>query len=131
MYSGAQTIVADAPISNIPVFVKEGSIIVTGPVMQYSTEKAADSLTITIYGKKDATFVLYEDENENYNYENGKSASIKFMYNANTNAIEIGDSMGSFDGMLTNRVFKLVFINGNSSISKQVNYNGKKVVIKF
>ncbi len=131
MYSGGQTILADAPINNIPVFVKEGAIIITGPVMQYSNQKPADSLTITIYGKKDASFVLYEDENENNNYEAGKSATIKFTYNAVTNAIEIGERKGSFDGMLASRIFKIVFINNNAVISKQVNYNGKKKIIKL
>jgi len=40
IFKGGETIEADAPINTIPVFVKEGSILVTGPVMQYSTEKS-------------------------------------------------------------------------------------------
>jgi len=131
MIKGGQTIDAAAPINTIPVFVKEGSIIVTGPVMQYGTEKPADTLTVTVYGNKDATFTLYEDENENYNYESGKFAKIKLSYIAATKTFTAAAQVGSFDGMLTNRVFNIVFIDNNTTATMQLNYNGKKAKMKF
>ncbi len=133
MYGGGQTVLADAPISNSPVFVKEGSIIITGPVMQYSTEKPADSLIVTVYGKKDASFVLYEDENENYNYENGKSATIKILYSAKTNSITIEERKGSFEGMLSTRNFKIVMVDKNTSVAteKFIQYNGNRINVSL
>ncbi|MFN8251111.1 MAG: glycoside hydrolase family 31 protein [Ferruginibacter sp.] len=130
MQGGGQIINADAPIGHIPVFVKEGSIIVTGPVMQYSTEKPADTLTITIYGNKDAAYSLYEDENENYNYEKGKSASIQMQYKAATQTLTLQKRSGSFNGMLQNRIFKIVRIDkkGNSK-PLTVKYNGSAVSV--
>ena len=130
MYTGGQTIDVAAPINNIPVFVKAGTILVTGPVMQYSTEKPADTLTVTIYGNKDASFTLYEDENENYNYENNKFSKINLTYSAATKMFTASASIGKFEGMLNNRVFKIVLIN-NATVSRQVNYNGNKIGIKF
>lgn len=125
MYSGGQNITADAPMDHIPVFVKEGSIIVTGPVMQYSSEKPADTLTITIYGNKDASYSLYEDENENNNYEKGKSATISMQYKAATKTLTLQKRSGSFAGMLQQRVFLVERTDKNGTTRPvSVLYNG-------
>jgi len=132
LFKGGQIIDAAAPINTIPVFVKEGSILVTGPVMQYSTEKPADTLTVTIYGNKDAYFTLYEDENENYNYEDNRFSKINFNYKANAKNLTISAVQGIFEGMLKERIFKIVFINTNLTVVyKDIHYNGEKSTVKF
>ncbi len=131
-FSGGQTISATAPISNIPVFVKEGSIIVTGRVMQYSTEKPADTLTVTVYGNKNASYTLYEDENENCNYEKGKWTIIKMNYSAATQNITLQKREGSFAGMLFNRIFKIVRIDKTGTKKEiTVAYDGNKITKVF
>jgi alpha-D-xyloside xylohydrolase len=131
IFKGGQTIDADAPIKNTPVFVKEGTILVTGPVMQYSTQKSADTLTVTIYGNKDAAFTLYEDENENYNYETGKFSTINLSYSANTKTFTADAAAGQFEGMINKRVFNIVFISNTATVNKQLNYTGNSVAIKL
>ncbi|RZM11223.1 MAG: glycosyl hydrolase family 31, partial [Pedobacter sp.] len=68
-HSGGQMIRTAAPQDKIPVFVKAGSIIPMGKVMQYTAEKNNDTFEIRIYTGADAVFDLYEDEADNYNYE--------------------------------------------------------------
>jgi len=131
MYTGGQTIEVDAPVTKLPVFIKEGSILVTGPVMQYSTEKRADTLTISVYGNKNAAFNLYEDGNENYDYENGKYATINFTYDAVTKKFTANAAVGKFTAMLNNRVFNIVCINKDKTVSKISQYNGDKTVVQF
>ncbi|MEP6950285.1 MAG: DUF5110 domain-containing protein, partial [Ginsengibacter sp.] len=108
---GGQKIDADAPYERIPVFVKEGSIIPFGPELQYTAEKTADTILLYIYTGKNASFSLYEDENTNYNYEKGKFSNIPFSYNEAKQQLIIGARNGSFDGMLKNRTFKIVWIS--------------------
>jgi alpha-D-xyloside xylohydrolase len=131
IFTGGQTIDAAAPITNIPVFVKEGTVLVTGPVMQYSTERPADTLTVTVYGNKDAAFTLYEDENENYNYENNKFSTIKFNYTAATKTLTAEAVAGKFEGMLHDRVFNIVLVNNSSATSRVINYSGATTTTKF
>ena len=45
-FNGGQTIKAAAPPDKIPVFVKGGSIIPMGKLMQYTNEKPNDTLEI-------------------------------------------------------------------------------------
>src|SRR5215213_6572796 len=48
-FSGGQTIKAAAPQDKIPLFVKTGSIVPMGKLMQYTSEKPMDTLEIRIY----------------------------------------------------------------------------------
>lgn len=131
MFKGGQAIEAAAPLTVIPAYVKEGSIMVTGPVMQYSSEIPADTLTVTVYGNKDAAFTLYEDENENYNYEKGRYAKIKMNYTAATKTFTAAAQEGTYEGMIAARVFKIVFINGSTSSVTSLNYKGSKTAVKL
>lgn len=67
--AGGQTIQREVPIDIMPVYIRAGSIIPWGPAVQYATEKSWDDLEIRVYPGANATFILYEDENDNYNYE--------------------------------------------------------------
>jgi len=137
---GGQRITASAPYEQMPIFVREGSIIPTGPEIQHTAEKTASPLTIYVYGGKDASFILYEDEGTNYNYEKGAFAEIPLTYNEQTKTLIVGDRRGVFPGMLQNREFNIVFINPKSKtplllnelkFDKTIHYEGKKISIKL
>ena len=139
-FEGGQTITSDAGYERVPVFVKAGSIIPTGPALQYSSEKAPDPLTLFIYTGKEATFSLYEDEGVNYNYEKGKYAVIPFSYDPATHSLTIGDRSGSFNGMLKSRTFYIKVVSALHALpfsfdgkdtGRKVDYKGKKMVIRL
>lgn len=137
-YEGGQTIDADAPIDRIPLFVKAGSIVPMGSIVQYADEKPADTLEIRIYRGADAQFELYEDEGDNYNYENGKYSIITFIWNDKRQSLTISDRKGDFEGCLKERVFNIVMVSENSGIGintdnmgKKVRYQGKKITSRF
>ena len=138
-YSGGQTINKEAPIDIMPLFVKAGSILPIGPIVQYATEKKWDDLEIRIYPGADGEFTLYEDENDNYDYEKGIYSTITFKWDDAKKVLTINDRKGSFPGMLGTRTFKLVIVLQNhgvgvdmtGKIDKTVKYNGTedKVVL--
>ena len=138
-YKGAQNIRADAPYERIPVFVKEGSIIPSGPALQYSTEKAADPLRVFVYTGKDASFSLYEDEGTNYNYEKGAFSTIELRYNEVSKSLTIGSRQGSFAGMLKNRTINFIFITPQSAkpldftgkADQTIQYSGKQITLRL
>ncbi|MBO9661027.1 MAG: DUF5110 domain-containing protein, partial [Chitinophagaceae bacterium] len=79
-YTGGQTITAEASYGIMPVYVKAGSIIPTGPELEYTAQRSADPLIIYVYAGGNGTFELYEDEGLNYNYEKGAFSKIPFSY---------------------------------------------------
>jgi alpha-D-xyloside xylohydrolase len=132
--TGGATATAAAPLSQIPLYVKAGSIVPMGPMIQYAAQ-SADPLEIRIYPGKDATFTLYEDEGDTYNYETGKFANITFTWNEASQQLTIGARSGSFTGMLASRTFNIVWVAANhgsgigvtATADQIVKYDGSSV----
>lgn len=115
-------------ISDIPVFVKAGSIVPNAQPMQTTANYDADNLIINIYPGDNAEFTLYEDEGTNYNYEQGLFSTIRFIWNDKSRTLTIGKRNGYFPGMLDSRKF-IVRVVGDTE--KCVNYNGKAFKLKI
>ncbi|NNV57902.1 TIM-barrel domain-containing protein [Limnovirga soli] len=138
-YEGAQTITADAPYGRLPLFVKEGAIIPVGPALQYTNEKPADTITLFVFTGKDAAFTLYEDENTNYSYEQGAYANIGINYSQQNKTITIQQRQGSFKGMLSKRIFRIVWVTKdnhtgiieNAKAKTLIHYNGKAITVRM
>jgi alpha-D-xyloside xylohydrolase len=137
LITGGQTIDAPAPIQTIPLYIKAGSIVPMGPFLQYATEKAADPLEIRIYSGANAEFILYEDENDSYDYELGKYSTIAMNWNESEKTFTIKDRKGEFPGMLRERTFNIVWVNGKNGTGiapapegSVIKYSGKEVKIK-
>ena len=138
LYDGGQTVNRSTPISEMPVYVKAGSILPFGPEVQYNDEKTLDNLEIRIYPGGDGQFTLYEDEGDNYNYEQGAFSEIKFYWDDARRSLLIAGRTGKFKGMLKKRQFRIVIVDGQSPRGDQpmtggrvVKYKGKKTEIRF
>ena len=133
---GGETKTVRAPINHIPLYVRSGSIIPYGPAIQYTREKPAQTITLYVYQGSDGKFTLYEDEGVNYNYEIGKYAKIEFDYNEESRTLIINKREGQFNGMLNERVFKIIPVSESSSKGynpdaegQEIKYNGEKLKV--
>ena len=128
-YNGSQTVTTEVSLSQIPVFVKAGSIIPFGPIKQYASENTEEPLEIRIYSGANASYTLYEDEGDNYNCENGAFSKIRFVWNENAKQLVIEDREGSFEGMQEEREFKITIINPNNNEEtvSNVTYCGTRI----
>lgn len=137
--AGGQSVLRPTPIDEMPVYVKAGSIMPFGPQVQYSSQEPWDNLEIRVYPGADGSWTLYEDEGDSYNYEKGLFAQIPFLWDDASRTLTIGDRAGSFPGMLDQRDFRIVVVDGDtesgykpaSKINKTVSYSGKKVEVKL
>ena len=127
-YQGGQTVTLETQLNRVPMFVRAGSILPLGPVMQYVGEKNWDNLELRVYPGSDASCTLYEDEGDNYNYEKGVYATIPISWSERTRTLTIGERKGSYPGMLEKRSFTVITPDGKS---QTVEYNGKEVKCKF
>jgi alpha-D-xyloside xylohydrolase len=109
---GGTTMTASAPLSQLPIHVRGGSILPMGPMIQYATQ-SADPLEIRVYAGADASFTIYEDEGDTYNYETGQYAQIPLTWNNAAKTLTIGARTGSYTGMPTTRTFNVVFVGAN------------------
>ncbi|HVY74641.1 MAG TPA: TIM-barrel domain-containing protein [Puia sp.] len=108
---GGQKIIANAPYTRMPVYVKAGSILPLGPDLQYSDEKPADPVTLYVYTGGNAECTLYEDDGGSYGYEKGQYTNIPVSYEESTGMLTIGKRSGAFPGMLKERTFRIVIVS--------------------
>lgn len=135
---GGKTIHAAAPLDQIPLFVKAGSIVPMGKLLQYTGQKSADTLEVRIYKGADGRFTLYEDEGDSYDYEKGSYTLIPFTWNDQRQTLTIGKRRGEYPGCLMERYFNLVLVSTSKGIGtgvektpKRVKYTGKRIEIKM
>ena len=137
-HEGGQTVVRDAPLDIVPLYVRAGAILPLGPVVQYATEQPEAPHEVRIYPGADGRFTLYEDDNETYAYEKGQSASVELRWNDKARTLSIGPRKGSFPGMVKSRTLNLVLADqangmgsGMARASRTVRYDGKPVLVHF
>jgi alpha-glucosidase len=76
-YRGGSIIKVFAPLSRIPLFLREGSIVPMWDVQNYVGEKKQENLYLKIT-PGEGRFLYYEDDGISWNYENGEFNLIEF-----------------------------------------------------
>ena len=138
-FTGGQTIEVPAPYDSMPIHVKAGSIVPTGPEIMYTDEKPADPIVLWVYAGADGEFTLYEDDGVTYGYEKGASARIPIHWNDAARTLTIAKREGSFAGMQKERTFEVVFVSKTKPVGfsfapkadKSVHYDGAAVELKL
>lgn len=136
---GGQTINAEAPLDEMPIYVPDGTILPLGRQLEYAAQAPEDTLELRIYPGRDADFNIYEDSGDGYQYEKGQHATIPLKWDNSKRELTIGDANGSFPGMLQQRTFHIVLVSQgkgtgmdtSASIDKTVTYRNKKISIKL
>jgi len=137
--AGGQTLDVSAPYDSMPLHVKAGSIIPTGPEIMYTDEKPADPIVLWVYAGADGAFSLYEDDGLTYGYEKGAAARIPMHWNDATHTLTIGKREGSFTGMQKERTFEVVLVSKAKPVGfsfapkadQNVRYDGGAIEVKL
>ncbi len=129
MYNGGDSITVPAPIDQIPLFVKAGSIIPMLPVRESIGSSPEDSMYLEIYPdpKMTASFKLYEDDGHSLDYQKGAFATTLFQEKVEAKAksskmiISIGTAIGNYDGKPSHRylqcdVHGIAYLPGSVSV---------------
>ncbi|MEO8884825.1 MAG: glycoside hydrolase family 31 protein [Mucilaginibacter sp.] len=96
-FAGQQVINADAPLTDLPVFIKAGAIIPMQNVIQSTGEKGDGILFIHIWNGTEATeFVYYEDDGLTYNYQTENYYKRTIIFNPQKRAITLSAVKGNY-----------------------------------
>jgi alpha-D-xyloside xylohydrolase len=137
-YAGGTTAKVEAPLNRIPVFVRTGAVIPTGPVTQYVDEKPDAPIVLQVYAGANGQASLYEDDGVTNAYERGEFSRIPFSYDDKTGTVTIGARAGRYKGMPQTRQIKVRVLRAGVATSadmdaadKTVTYDGKPVTVKL
>jgi alpha-glucosidase len=102
-FSGSKEIYANAPLDQIPIFIKHGAVIPQYPIQQYVGEQVIEEVGLHVYYKDGVeTSQYYEDGGDGYEYESGTSRLANFTVSGTLKSLKItqefvGDYKPTFD----------------------------------
>jgi alpha-glucosidase (family GH31 glycosyl hydrolase) len=67
-------------LATMPLYVRAGAIVPTGPVMQWTDEIPNPPLTLTVYPGADGAFDLYEDDGRSFAYKRGEWMGLSLKW---------------------------------------------------
>ncbi len=110
VYTGGKTIQVNAPLEQIPLFIKVPSIIPMAKVKRYVDESPDDTLLVEVY-PGDVDFELYEDDGKTLGYERGEFSvtQIKCRKYSDEIKLYIREASGRFVGQVDKRCWILKF----------------------
>ena len=109
-HAGGHHLSSPAPLDWMPLFVRAGSLVPMGKVIQNTTSGKQTELELRIYPGADADFTLYDDDGVSYDYEKGVSTKIPLHWDNNAQKLTVGTRQGSFAAMPKELVFKPVVV---------------------
>ena len=80
-FHGPAYIEVTAPLERLPLFVRAGSVVPMGPVMQHTGERVVDELLLHVYpgqGRSDGASLLYEDDGHTWAFQDGEYRLTRF-----------------------------------------------------
>lgn len=125
MLSGGQTLLADAPLDKMPLYVRAGSIVPMTDAMQFVDEIPGAPYEIRVYRGADAEFILYEDAGDGYEYENGAFALIRMKWKEEEGEFCMMEREGGFSSMVQERDCRVEVISNRGVEVSEVRYVGK------
>jgi alpha-D-xyloside xylohydrolase len=135
---GGQTISAPAPYERMPVLVRAGSIIPTGPAVQHTREGKTAPITLLVYGGADGSFSLYEDDGVSRQYLNGAYSRIPLRYDEKEGTLTIGAREGQFPTMAAKRTIRVRFTQADrprtldfEGVDRTLVYDGTTKVVRL
>ena len=70
-YAGKRSILVEAPIDKLPLFVKKNTIIPWGPEVSHISDEPNETMTFRLYGQN-ASYIHYQDNGLDFAYQSGE-----------------------------------------------------------
>jgi alpha-glucosidase len=104
---GPKTISVDKALDEIPLYVRAGTLLLVGPVIQYTEQTSAAPLEIHIYPGKNGSFKMVEDDGISYNYTKSNTRTTAYYWNDRTKTLA-WNVTGRYSGKNVYKIIKAV-----------------------
>ncbi len=92
---GGSSVTVEAPLDSMPLLVRAGAIVPTGPVKQYADEPSSEPLTLTLYPGADGAFTFYDDDGMTFAHERGDFEEIAMRWDDASKTLTLHRGKGS------------------------------------
>jgi len=99
--AGGQAIEVKKPLDEIPLYVKENSLLPLARPVDHVRADTCFELEVAVFGDKPAAFTLYEDDGLTYDFERGAQNRLVLSWNASAGSEQ---RTGSYKGASRYRI---------------------------
>lgn len=123
----------DYALDEFPLFVRAGSIVPLGPVIEHTGQHPDAPWEIRVYPGADGRFTLYEDDGETYAYERGEHATTALRWDDLRRTLHIDARQGRYPGMVARRELRVRVMAppGQTEQTRTVSYEGRALALRF
>jgi len=82
-YTGGHSYTIRTSFTQVPIFIKEGSILPLAAPVEYIAPGTKFNITCLVYGNTDAGATLFEDDGTTFNYEKGDYNLVSLSWHKN------------------------------------------------
>jgi alpha-glucosidase/alpha-D-xyloside xylohydrolase len=91
---GDDAVSVAATLDSMPLFVRAGTILPTGPVKQYAYEHTTEPIILTVYPGANGHFSLYDDDGLSFAYEHGDYSIVELEWNDSAKTLSLTPRKG-------------------------------------
>lgn len=126
-YAGGSTVMVEAELNKIPLFVRAGSILILEKDLMYAGQQTGEPMEIHIYPGNDSVCFHYEDGGDGYGYENGEFQFVELRWDDFADRLTIGETRKAFPQGILGRQLRICL----GDREQWVRYEGNELTISF
>jgi alpha-D-xyloside xylohydrolase len=132
-HPGGRSVERDYALDEFPLFVRAGSVVPLGPVVEHTGEQPDAPWEIRVYPGADGAFMLYDDDGETYRYERGERATTALRWDDARRTLHVGARQGRYPGMVTRRELRVRVMAppGEAEQTRSLRYDGRALALRF
>ncbi|MGV6873824.1 glycoside hydrolase family 31 protein [Pseudochelatococcus sp. B33] len=109
--AGGRRVVRAVDLATLPIYVRAGAILPTGPVKQYTAEPSDEPVTLTVYPGRDGTAVVYEDDGMSFDHLAGDFTKTRATWTEATRTLRLEVEPGTKEPAKA-RTFRVAVLGG-------------------
>ena len=117
--AASQTIQAPAPLDHIPLYIRAGSIVPLGPVVE-DAGRQVDTLEVRVYPGAGGDFEWYSDTGDTYDYEKGQRRVVPMHWDDSARTLQLSEAPGGYPGMPDRVQIRLVVVGPDHGAGGEV-----------
>lgn len=126
--SGGREVERLVDLETLPIFVRAGAVIPTGPVKQYADEPSDEPMTLTVFPGADGVSSWYEDDGRSFDYRSGEWMRVVATWNDRGRRLNLRMADGA--KMLPPSP-RTLMLRVNGGPARQVSFDGRPLDTRF
>jgi alpha-glucosidase/alpha-D-xyloside xylohydrolase len=122
---GGKVVTRPLDLETLPVYVKAGTVLPTGPVKQFAHEPSTEPVKFTIYPGADGQISLYEDDSQSFAFERGEFTHIDLQWTDASRTLIVREGRGRG---VRGREIRLAIANGSE---ERLLFDGKELSVRL